>query len=116
MGLRFDGCSYSDQTARFWEHISPTVSLSYKFLPSWAVNIGAGIYHQLPPYTALGYKDEQGQMANKSLKYMQVKNTALGIEWAPGKQITVSLEGFYKYYTNIPLSVADKYTFGMQGQ
>ena len=76
MGLRFDGCSYSDLTARFWEHISPTVSLSYKFLPSWAVNIGAGIYHQLPPYTALGYKDEQGQMANKSLKYMQVKNTA----------------------------------------
>ena len=115
MGLRLDGCSYSDITARFWEHISPTVSLSYKFLPSWAVNIGAGMYHQLPPYTALGYKDENGQLANKSLEYMHVKNAALGVEWTPGKQITVSLEGFYKHYTDIPLSVADNIPLSCKG-
>lgn len=115
MGLRLDGCSYSDLTARFWEHISPTLSLSYKFLPSWAVNIGAGMYHQLPPYTALGYKDENGQLANKSLEYMRVKNAALGVEWTPGKQITVSLEGFYKHYTDIPLSVADNIPLSCKG-
>lgn len=65
VGLRLDGCNYSSKMARFWENLSPTVSLSYRVLPQLAINAAAGFYHQLPPYTALGYTDASVGLANK---------------------------------------------------
>lgn len=115
LGLRFDGCDYSSPMARFWETVSPTLSLSYRVLPQLAVNAAVGMYHQLPAYTALGYTDETGAYVNKSLKYMRVVNANLGTEWNISRQVVVSVEGFFKRYSRVPLSVVDGIPLACKG-
>lgn len=115
LGLMFDGCDYSSAMARFWETVSPTLSLSYRVLPQLAVNAAVGMYHQLPAYTALGYTDETGAYVNKSLKYMRVVNANLGTEWNISRQVVVSVEGFFKRYSRVPLSVVDGIPLACKG-
>lgn len=115
LGLRFDGCDYSSAMARFWETVSPTLSLSYRVLPQLAVNAAMGMYYQLPAYTALGYTDETGAYVNKSLKYMRVVNANLGTEWNISRQVVVSVEGFFKRYSRVPLSVVDGIPLACKG-
>ena len=115
LGLRFDGCDYSSAMVRFWETVSPTLSLSYRVLPQLAVNAAVGMYHQLPAYTALGYTDETGAYVNKSLKYMRVVNANLGTEWNISRQVVVSVEGFFKRYSRVPLSVVDGIPLACKG-
>lgn len=115
LGLRFDGCDYSSAMARFWENVSPTLSFSYRVLPQLAVNAAVGMYHQLPAYTALGYTDETGAYVNKSLKYMRVVNANLGTEWNINRQVVVSVEGFFKRYSRVPLSVVDGIPLACKG-
>lgn len=107
MGVRADGCDYSAEMERFWKQLSPRVSASYALSDSWSVSGSAGLFYQLPPYTALGYKDNTGELVNRGLEYMRVLQSAVGVNWRLRDRLVVSLEGFYKYYTNIPLSVAD---------
>lgn len=106
-GIRTDGCDYSSRTLRFWRQLSPRASLSYALNPSWSVSGSAGLYYQLPPFTALGFKDAAGALANRDLEYMRVLQTSVGIDWRWRERLIVTVEGFYKYYTDIPLSVAD---------
>ena len=115
LGLRLDGSNYSSRMARFWENLSPNLSVSYRFRPAWALNAAAGLYHQLPSYTALGFKDNNGAYANKSLKYMRVPNANLGMEWNVNERLVLSAEGFYKHYSRIPLSVADGIPLACKG-
>ena len=104
MGVRAD---YSTEMERFWKQLSPRVSASYALSDSWSVSGSAGLFYQLPPYTALGYKDNTGELVNRGLEYMRVLQSAVGVNWRLRDRLVVSLEGFYKYYTDIPLSVAD---------
>ena len=101
--------------SRFWENLSPNVSASYRFLPDWSINAAVGIYHQLPPYTALGFKTNEGNFVNKALKYMRVSNANLGLEWSRSEQLVIALEGFYKYYNHMPLSLADNIPLSCKG-
>lgn len=114
-GLRFDGCGYSSPMARVWDNVSPTLSVSWRFVPSVALNAAVGLYHQLPPYTALGYKASDGSYANKGLRYMRVANANVGAEWNVSQVMVVSLEGFYKQYSRLPLSVADGIPLSCKG-
>ncbi len=106
-GMRVDGNNYSSQMANPWTQLSPRAAFRYFFSPHWSVAATAGWYHQLPPYTALGYKNEEGQLMNKNLRYMSVLQSGLGGEWKPNEKWAVSLEGFYKTYNHVPLSEAD---------
>lgn len=115
IGARIDGCDYSRGMARVWENVSPNVSLSYRFHPDWAVSVAAGVYHQLPPYTALGFKDNDGAFVNRSLKYMRVYNTNMGVEWSRSEFLVVALEGFYKHYDRMPLSLYDNIPLSCKG-
>ena len=105
--MRADGADYSARMARFWRQLSPRASVSYQLGKGWLLSGSAGLYYQLPPYTALGYKDNTGELVNRGLEYMRVLQSAVGVNWRLRDRLVVSLEGFYKYYTNIPLSVAD---------
>lgn len=115
LGLRWDGCSYSARMAQMWRTFSPRLSLSWRFAPSWSVGAGAGIFHQLPPYTALGFKDRQGTLLNKGLRYIEVKSGNLGVEYNANERLIVSVEAFYKYYTHAPLSVTDGIPLACKG-
>ena len=108
LGLRADANNYSAAMKDMTDQFSPRLSFSYQLTEHWSLSGNAGLYYQLPPYTALGFKNNNGLYANKyALRYMQVSQGSIGINWRKGDTFEVSLEGFYKDYDKIPLSVAD---------
>ena len=108
LGLRVDANNYSAAMKDLSDQLSPRLSLSYQLTEHWSLSGNAGLYYQLPPYTALGFKNNNGLYANKyALRYMQVSQGSVGLNWRKGDIFEVSVEGFYKDYDKIPLSVAD---------
>ncbi|MBO7220803.1 MAG: TonB-dependent receptor [Alistipes sp.] len=106
MGVRVDGASYSSTMAQPWRQLSPRASLSYSLGKGFYVSGSTGLYYELPPLTALGFREDD-RLANKSLEYMRVFSSAVGAEYRLCDRLAVSLEGFYKLYSQVPLSVAD---------
>lgn len=49
-----------------------------------------------------------------ALRYMQVSQGSVGLNWRKGDTFEVSVEGFYKDYDKIPLSVADGIPLALQ--
>lgn len=105
-GLRADGSSFSRSTAAVWKQLSPRASVSYRPWQDWSFNASAGLYHQLPPLTALSFRSEDNLLANRGLDYMRVASAAAGVDWKLRDRLFVGLEGFYKHFFDIPSSVA----------
>jgi len=103
LGLRADANNYSAAMKDLSDQLSPRLSLSYQLTEHWSLSGNAGLYYQLPPYTALGFKNNNGLYANKyALRYMQVSQGSIGLNWRKGDTFEVSVEGFYKDYDKIP--------------
>lgn len=115
VGLRADGADYSTSAKQFWRQTSPRLSLSYALSESWSVSGAAGLYYQLPPFTALGFRDNEGLMINKNLDYLRVGAFSAGVDWRLRDRLVVSAEAFYKKYGNIPLSLADGIPLACKG-
>jgi hypothetical protein len=105
IGVRTDGNSFTSDGNKFLENISPRVSLSYFISPKWAVNTSAGRYTKIPPYTILGFANNNGDLVNKTAKYQISDHLAGGFEFLPDESLRFTLEGFFKYYNNMPVSV-----------
>lgn len=114
-GIRVDGNNYNRGMKQLWKQLSPRLSASYKLSEQWILNGSAGLYHQLPPYTALGYKNNDGTYLNKALKYMRVMESSIGADWHLHDRIMVSAEGFFKRYNRIPLSLQDNIPLACKG-
>ena len=116
LGLRADANDYSSTMKNLSDQLSPRLSLSYQLADHWFASGNAGLYYQLPAYTALGFKNNNGTFANKyNLRYMKVSEGSLGISWRKGATFEASVEGFYKDYDKIPLSVADGIPLNCKG-
>ncbi len=107
LGIRLDGASYSRHTKQMLNQLSPRLSLSYRLIANLNINANIGRYFQLPPLTAMGFKDKDGALVNNGLDYMRVDQVSAGFNYQSVKNFEISLEGFYKYYYNMPLSVQD---------
>lgn len=105
-GIRVDGSTFSTSTARFWKQLSPRMSVSYAPFENWTFNASAGLYHQLPAMTALSHRDSEGNMLNHGLEYMRSFSAAIGADWKLRDRLFIGLEGFYKNFHDVPLSVA----------
>ena len=105
-GARFDASSYSSKTSNPLKQFSPRISASYNVSPMVELNAGAGIYYQLPPYTALSYK-ENNILANTDLEYMRVVHSGIGVSVTPCENLVIAVDGFYKKYTDVPTSLTD---------
>ena len=114
-GIRIDGNTYNSEMKQPWKQLSPRLSASYKLTPQWTLSGNAGLYHQLPPYTALGFKDNNGTYLNKDLKYMQVLESSIGLDWHYQDRFMISAEGFFKRYNRIPLSLQDNIPLSCKG-
>lgn len=114
-GIRTDGNNYNKEMKELWKQLSPRLSLSYELTQQWTLSGNAGLYYQLPPYTALGFKDNDGLYANKNLKYMQVMETSLGLDWHLQDRLMISAEGFFKRYSRMPLSLRDDIALACKG-
>lgn len=114
-GIRVDGNNYNRGMKQLWKQLSPRLSASYKLSEQWILNGSAGLYHQLPPYTALGYKNNDGSYLNKALRYMRVMESSIGADWHLHDRIMISAEGFFKRYNRIPLSLQDNIPLACKG-
>lgn len=115
MGLRADANNYSSRMNNLTDQLSPRLSLSYQLSRNLFLSGSAGLYYQLPPYTALGFKDNDGNFVNKSLRYMSVSQGSVGLSWQKGNTFQASIEGFYKDYGKVPLSLADGIPLASKG-
>lgn len=106
LGIRGDACNFSKGMQHFYKQLSPRLALSWRVAGDIYLSANIGRYYQLPPYTALGFKDS-GQLANKSLEYMRSDQAGAGISYQVNSSLQLSAEGFFKKYGNIPLSVND---------
>ena len=118
LGIRMDANNYSDNMNNLLKQLSPRFSASYAFIPDkFFINFNVGRYYQLPAYTSLGFRNNQGSLVNDSLgiRYISADHVVLGLEWQPKMNTKLSLEGFYKYYRNYPFSIRDSVALASKG-
>lgn len=115
LGVRMDGNNFNDHMSNPLNQFSPRLSASYSISKKIAINFNTGIYHQLPPYTTLGYRDMAGALVNTDVKYIQSKHLVLGLEYNTSKNSRFTLEGFYKLYSNYPMDLIDSISLANKG-
>ena len=108
MGVRTDGNNYSDKMKELWRQLSPRLSVSYRLVEGLTLSGHVGLYYQLPSYTVLGFKGEEGEYVNRHLDYISVSQESLGLSWTPNENMELSVEGFYKLYGHMPFSLSDQ--------
>ena len=101
LGSRFDGNSFNSNMSNPLTQWSPRISLSYFLSPKWSLNANWGIFYQLPPYTTMGYR-ENDQLTNLDLSYIRNNQSVFGIAWSTSTSARLSIEGYYKDYSGYP--------------
>ena len=115
LGVRTDGNNYNDKMKELWRQLSPRLSVSYRLIDRLFLSGHMGLYYQLPPYTALGFKGNDGSYLNRNLDYISVSQESVGLSWQPNENMEISAEGFYKFYRDMPLSVSDGIPLACKG-
>jgi hypothetical protein len=116
-GLRADANSYSSSMSNMLNQISPRLSGSFEVVTDFFANFNVGRFYQQPPYTMLGFALSDGTLVNKAnnLKYIRADHLVGGFEWIPNNKSKVTLEGFYKWYSNYPFSLIDSISLASKG-
>lgn len=116
-GVRTDFSDYNSEMSNPLEQLSPRLSASFSLAPSWSLNASVGRFFQLPPYTLLGYRNGDGNLVNKDLglKYIQADHFVAGIEYLPSTNSKITVEGFYKVYSNYPFLLRDSVSLANLG-
>lgn len=116
-GLRTDFNNYSTQMSNPLKQLSPRLSATYNISEAFNFNFSTGIYHQLPPYTVLGYRDNNENLVNKSngVTYFSSKHLVAGFEFYSSNNSRISLEGFFKYYDKYPFIIKDSISLANLG-
>jgi hypothetical protein len=107
-GIRIDGSDFGETAKNPLNQISPRLSVSYQLKPQLFWILNGGIYYQRPPYTALGFTNNEWVLANQenNIRFIQSSQIITGIEKViPEKSRRFSVEGFYKFYNYYPSSL-----------
>lgn len=115
LGLRTDFNSFNKQMSNPLKQISPRLSASYAIQDNWSVDASVGRYFQLPSYTALGFRNANGELLNQDLTYIQSNHYVLGTSYSPTTFSQLSLEGFVKQYAKYPFSLRDSISIANLG-
>ena len=115
-GFRFDADTFSEGSS-LMDNFSPRLSLTYNLTENqtWKMNASVGRYYKIPTYTMLGYQNNLRTFVNQKAKYTQSDHFVMGIEFAPGNASRVTLEGFYKKYSQYPISLIDEVSIANKG-
>jgi hypothetical protein len=117
MGIRTDGNSFTNTGNELWRTLSPRAAVSYKLnkIGNWTANASIGRYFKILPYTTLGFKDNNDEYINRSAEYITSNHVVAGIEHLLSRASRITIEGFYKYYENYPVSVIDQISLANKG-
>lgn len=116
LGIRADANNYSDDMSNLLDQLSPRLSASWSLNPLWSLNFNTGRYYQLPPYTTLGFRQD-GNLINQqnNLTYIMADHVIGGLEYRPRQMMILTVEGFWKGYSNYPFSVRDQISLANKG-
>jgi len=117
IGLRTDFNNYSNINLNPLSQFSPRISIAYFLNSNLKYSINTGVYYQLPPYTVLGFRDTNGVLINKEndVTYIQSKQIVTGFEYVTNSNTKITLEGFYKHYSNYPFLIPDSVSLANLG-
>ena len=117
LGFRMDGVNYNSEMSNLFNQFSPRISLSYKLNEKLNLNASSGIYYQSPAYTILGYRNNLNELVNKNngLKFIEAAHYVSGLEYNSNRTSKISIEGFYKDYSNYPFSKRDQISLANLG-
>ncbi|HDR68314.1 MAG TPA: TonB-dependent receptor [Bacteroidaceae bacterium] len=117
LGLRTDANNFNSNMSNMFNQLSPRFSASYQVSAGWFLNFNTGRFYQAPAYTTMGYKNPAGERANKTedLTFIRSDHLVAGVEWLPDSESKLSLEGFYKKYSNYPFSLNDSISLASKG-
>ena len=103
-GFRMDATDFSPATSNLLNHFSPRLSLSWYLTSNLSFNANTGIYYQLPPYTVLGFRNNDGRLVNRdnNVTYMRANHYVAGFEYLARESRIFSVEGFLKQYRDYP--------------
>ena len=105
-GIRGDGNSFLTGSKNPLENLSPRAALSYILAPKWTINASAGSYTRLPAYTIIGFQ-QNNAFINRNADYIRTNHYVAGLEFLPKPSLRFTLEGFFKQYSNVPVSLRD---------
>lgn len=116
-GFRMDGNTFTTDGNELYRTFSPRTSISYQLdsRANWTLNGSIGRYFKIAPYTVLGFTDNEGNLANKDVDYIQNDHIVLGIERILNASTRVTVEGFYKRYRDYPVSLTDSVSLANLG-
>ncbi len=107
LGMRTDMNSYLIDGNNQLNAFSPRFTASYSLNSRFNINGTLGRYAKLPVYTVLGYQNQAGMLVNKDNEYILCDHLSGGIEYLPNNSLRITAEGFYKKYSNYPISVTN---------
>ena len=115
-GLRIDANDLGNSESNPFKQLSPRISASYALTDQWNISASYGIYYRLPSYTQLTY---QNILSNPPTPnpgaYIRSTHYVAGVEFLPSNTTRFTLEGFYKRYSNYPVSVLDGISLANKG-
>lgn len=114
-GIRTDMNSFTTDGNNPLRTLSPRLAVSVPFNDKIRLNAAWGSYYKIPIYTVLGFKDAQGNYANRNNKYINTIHYALGLEYLPKSDLRFTIEGFYKDYNNYPVTTLDNISLANLG-
>ena len=117
LGLRTDFNDYSNDMANPLDQLSPRFSASYIISAKFNANFNVGRYFQLPAYTVMGYRDSDNNLVNKknNITYVCSNHLVSGLEFNPSQYAKITLEGFYKTYSNYPYLIDEEISLANLG-
>lgn len=96
-GIRMDGFQYSEEIT-----LAPRFSLSWKMYPQWTLNAAFGHYYQSHPLMVYTNDPDGG---NQLLPHARADQYVLGLSYLIRESTQLSLEGYYKDYQNLAVSL-----------
>ncbi len=113
-GIRLDANTLSNSEANPLKQLSPRISASYALAPTWNLSASYGLYYRLPSYTQLAFSNAAGNPVNPG-KYIRSAHYVAGVEYLPDDNTRFTIEGFYKKYSDYPVSIADGISLANKG-
>ncbi|HET9486013.1 MAG TPA: TonB-dependent receptor, partial [Chryseosolibacter sp.] len=103
-GVRSDMNSFMHKGNDPLQTLSPRLSASYALSDHFNISGSAGRYYKIPVYTILGFQDNQGDFINRDVSYIGSTHYVGGVEFLPNDAFRATVEGFYKQYSDYPVS------------
>lgn len=114
-GVRTDVNTFTNDGNDPLKAFSPRVAASYLLAENWTLNATVGRYARIVPYTVLGFRNNNGALVNLANNYITNMHYVAGVEFLPRSTLRFTLEGFYKKYDNVPITLRDGISINNQG-